>query len=213
MRESRVVRGRRRGRVLVQRALAEIRAARMGAGVSQRTMARHLGWSQARYWRFESASTPAALEDVAMAAALLGLELGMGLHPVGDPVRDKGQQAVAKRFESLLADAWRKTREAPVTGTDWRAWDLLLRLASEVDGVDFETRFTDIQALVRRTRLRERDGSATHILLVGADTRSNRYVADQLREALGQAYRTSPRRLLSALREGQPLPGSGVLLV
>jgi hypothetical protein len=46
-----------------------------------------------------------------------------------------------------------------------------------------------------------------------AATRTNRELVDELREALGPAYATPQRVILSALRAGQSLPGSGVVLV
>ena len=80
-------------------------------------------------------------------------------------------------------------------------------------GVDIETRIRDIQELVRRTRLRERDGETDAILIVLSDSAVNRRLVDQLRDALGPGYATSPRLILRALRAGERLPGSGVILV
>jgi transcriptional regulator with XRE-family HTH domain len=199
--------------MLTDRALTELRDGRMGAAVSQRAIGEALGWSQSRYWRFESGRTIPTVEEIAAVASLLGLELSLGLHPVGDPLRDKGQQALADRFERILSGAWARQREVPVNGTDWRSWDMVLWLQRESVGVEFESRFGDAQALVRRTRLRERDGNVDHLLIVGADTRANRIAVDQLRDALGLRFRTSPRLLLQALRLGRPLPGSGLILL
>jgi hypothetical protein len=71
----------------------------------------------------------------------------------------------------------------------------------------------DLQAIVRRTRLRERDGQVDHILIVLADTAHNRRLIDDLRAALGPAYATPPRAILRALRAGRQLIGSGVVLL
>jgi hypothetical protein len=71
----------------------------------------------------------------------------------------------------------------------------------------------DIQAFVRRIRLRERDGAPEIIVIVLSDSRANRLQVDDLREALGPAFATPPRLILAALRDGQPVPGSGVVLV
>jgi hypothetical protein len=80
-------------------------------------------------------------------------------------------------------------------------------------GADIESRIYDIQELVRRTRLRERDGGVDEILIVLSDSATNRRLADQLRDALGPRYSISNRALRSALRLGEPLPGSGVVLI
>jgi hypothetical protein len=94
-----------------------------------------------------------------------------------------------------------------------RAWDLVLRLPRQIIGVEAETRVRDVQWLVRRMHARQRDGGAHVVVLVLADTRVNRALADEVRTALGPDWNTSPRTILRALRAGQSLPGCGVVLV
>ena len=88
-RETRLQRGRRNGRVAVGRVLACLRDERMALGLSQRSIAAHLGWSQSEYSRFESGSALDSVRVVRVAeiAALLGLELSVGCIP---PVRRSG---------------------------------------------------------------------------------------------------------------------------
>jgi transcriptional regulator with XRE-family HTH domain len=218
-RETRVHRGRRRGQGLVARAIAELRDARLTAGLSQSAVAHELGLAQANLWRLEAGQvSEVTLVRLSELASVLGLEVSVGLHPIGDPIRDKGQLACAQRFNLILSDRWRATDETLLPGAgEQRAWDKLLRLVGETTrclvGADIESRVWDVQALVRRTRLRERDGRVDHILLVLADTAHNRRVVDELRAALGPDYATSPRAILRALREGRPLAGSGVVLI
>lgn len=213
-----VIRGRRRGEMLVSRTLSELIDRRAFLGVSQRTLARELGWSQAHAWRYEANQVAVTLVGLSEMASVLGLELSIGVHELGDPIRDKGQQSLGKRFGVLLSPLWRVTHETllPLPG-DRRSWDKLLRLSGATPrhlvGVDLETRIRDIQALVRRTRERERDGAVDQILLVLSDSSTNRRLVTELREALGPAYATSPRMLLNALRQGLALVGSGVVLV
>ncbi len=180
-------------------------------------MARELGCSQSQVWRIEAEQGEITLVRLSEMASVLGLELSVGLHELGDPIRDRGQQALAKRFEVGLSPKWSVTSETllPLPG-DLRAWDKLLRLGGaprHLVGVDLETRIRDIQALVRRTRLRERDGGVDAILIVLSDSAINRRLVGQLREALGTDYATAPRAILRALREGSALPGSGVILI
>jgi hypothetical protein len=151
-------------------------------------------------------------------ASVLGYEMSVGLHPVGDPVRDKGQIAIAKRFDGLLSDAWKVADEALLPGAgELRAWDKLLRLVGanprHLVGVDIETRIRDQQALVRRTRQRERDGLVDAILIVLSDSATNRRLVGGLRQSLGPDYAASPRQILGGLRSGQRLVGSGVVLI
>ena len=217
--ETRRQRAQRKGRELVRRLLHEIRDARLTARLSQADVASAMSWSQAGYARFEGAQLKdLGVIDLSMAAGVLGYEVSVGLHPIGDSLRDKGQLAVGKRFASLLSDAWRVTDETLLPGAgEQRAWDKLMRLIGAspryLVGVDIETKVWDVQALVRRTRGRERDGHADHILVVLADTAHNRRVVDELRGALGGAYMTPARTIMRALRLGQLLVGSGVVLV
>lgn len=203
--------------MLLARTVNDLRDRRIVLGVSQTFMAEQLGCSQPHLWRIEANAAGPSLVRLAEMASVLGLELSVGLHEIGDPIRDKGQQALGHRFDSILSPLWRMTNETllPMPG-DLRSWDKLLRLTVEPHqriGVDLETRIRDIQALVRRSRLRERDGGVDAILLVLSDSATNRRLVGELRAALGPAYAGSARPLLRALRDGSPLPGSGVILV
>jgi hypothetical protein len=158
------------------------------------------------------------VERLSEIASVLGYEISLGLHPVGDPVRDKGQLAIGRRFEELLSDKWQVTDETLLPGAgDLRAWDKLLRLRESrpphLVGVDIETRVHDVQALVRRTRGRERDGRVAVILIVLSDSAHNRRLVDQLRVSLGAAYATTSRSIFRSLRSGERLVGGGVVLV
>lgn len=214
-REARTERGRRRGERLTAWLLDELRTARLNADVSQRELASALGWSQSEYFRFENRRTRAtSIIDISAVASLLGLELSAGLHPVGQPIRDKGHQALIRRFLAQISEAFRVLAEVPLPiPGDRRAWDLLLRLPQQLIGVEAETRIRDMQRLVRHVHQRERDGGVDAIVLLLAATRTNRELVDELRIALGPAYATLPRALLASLRSGQLLPGSGVVLL
>ena len=91
--------------------------------------------------------------------------------------------------------------------------DLLLRVGRQVIGVEAETRVRDGQFVVRRMRERERDGGVDEILLVLAESAVNRRLLPQLLEALGPRFATSPRILMRALAAGEPIAGSGVILL
>jgi HTH-type transcriptional regulator / antitoxin HipB len=211
-RESRASHGRRRGEQLQRRVLSELREARMVRGVTQTRVARELGMSQPQLWRIENSTRRADLVRLSELAAVLGYELAVTLHPVGDAIRDKGHQALLKRFRAVLGDAWRVATEVPFPNAgDARSWDMLLRSGTQRVGVEAETRVRDVQALVRRMRGREQAGGADAIVLVLSDSAHNRRLAPELRLALG--WPTSPRALLRALRSGEQLPGSGVVLV
>lgn len=205
--------------MLIARSLTELRQTRVGAGVSQEQLASDLGISQGAYSRIETGRLgDVGVIAISQIASVLGYEVSVGLHPIGDPVRDKGQLACGRRFGALLSDRWRVTDETLLPGAgEQRAWDKLLRLTDAAPryqvGADIESRVWDIQAIVRRTRARERDGQVDHILIVLADSAHNRRIADELRRALGADYATGSRRIMAALHKGERLSGSGVVLV
>ena len=185
--------------------------------MSQTQLAASLGYSRSQLWRLESERVEPTVVQLAEIASVLGLELSVGLHELGDPIRDRGQQALGKRFDGIPGPAWRIAAEVllPNVG-DRRSWDRLLRLTTnepQLVGVDLETRIRDVQAIVRRTRERERDGHVDAILLVLSDSATNRRLVEELRAALGPTYAAPARPILAALREGRRLPGSGVVLL
>lgn len=204
--------------LLTARAIGELRTARRVAGLTHEEIARAIGLDRSIVTRLEQG----AFEDLGIVrlsviASVLGYEVSVGLHPIGDPVRDMGQLACGRRFEGSLSDRWRVTDEALLPGQgEQRAWDKLLELVDTAPrylvGVDIESRVWDLQAIVRRTRLRERDGKVDHILIVLADTAHNRRIAEELRSALGPDYQTGARSILGSLRRGERLAGSGVVL-
>jgi transcriptional regulator with XRE-family HTH domain len=207
--------GRRAGLAIKRHVLSEIRAARMAAGVSQRAIARTLGWTQTEYWRFENDLVAGDIVKLSQAAAVCGLELTASIYPKGEPLRDRGQLKLIARFRSMLAATWHVRIEAPFPMLgDLRSWDVLIRLGSVYRvGVEAETRVRDIQELVRRIRQRELHGGVNEILVILSDSAHNRRIVGQLREALGERYTTSPQVLRDVLRIGTLLPGSGVILL
>jgi transcriptional regulator with XRE-family HTH domain len=213
-RESRTAAGRRRGAELTRVLLTQLRQARTVSNLSLRDVARELGWSHERYRRFESGVVETSVVDLACAGAVLGLVMSAAFHPNGDGIRDAGQQALGKRFRSILHETVRVTDEVllPNPG-DRRAWDMLLRIENQRIGVELETRVRDVQWLVRRMRERERDGGVDGILLVISASAHNRRALSELIEALGPEFATSPRAVLKALREGRPITGSAVILI
>jgi transcriptional regulator with XRE-family HTH domain len=195
--------------------LGELLTARSTANLSQADVARSAGWTRSRYARFERDElADVGIEDLAVACSVLGLDVSVGLHPVDDLTRDRGQTKLRERFADILHPSIRAVAEVLLPGVgDRRAWDLLLRIGSQVVGVELETRVRDAQWLVRRMRERERDGGADFVLLVLSNSAINRRLLPEVLEALGPGFATPPRAIARALRAGEPLPGSGVLLI
>ena len=213
-RETRRQKGHRRGLELMRTVVGELRAERQTANVSQRAVAHELGWQQSELNRLERYGFPSVpLVRLAEIAAVLGLEMSVRLHRVGDPLRDRASQALIGRLLTYVASNYRVVREALLPSGGQRSWDVLLRVGSALIGVEAVTRVRDIQALVRFIRLRERDGGVDHVLLILSDSVHNRALLDELRDALGPRFATASADILAALRAGRPVPGSGVVLM
>lgn len=191
----------------------EARDLRLRAGLSQQQLATVLGCS--RQWIADLELRRLAVVDirrVTMLFALLGSKLVVTTYPVGEPLRDAGQVRLLNRFNSRLAPSWRRFSEAvmPMAG-DLRAWDELLR-GSVTIGVDAETRPNDLQATTRSIAGKQRDSGVDRVVLLLADTPSNRRMMQDHIAMLRQSFPLDTRTCLAALRAGRD-PGADALVV
>jgi transcriptional regulator with XRE-family HTH domain len=193
---------------------ADLRAARLAAGVSQKVAGAAVGMSHAQLGRIERGELEElTLEQACRAGVAVGLELGARFYPDRDPVRDAAQLKLLARFRARLPAGaqWDTEVPLPLPG-DRRAWDGLLRLGGRRVGCEAETRLTDVQALERRLALKVRDGGADTVLLLVSDTAHNRRVLGAHREELRPLLPIDGREVLRALAAGH-LPAENALLV
>jgi transcriptional regulator with XRE-family HTH domain len=193
---------------------AELREARVAAGLSQGFVAEAAGSSRAEISRIERAGTPMVpVRRLAAVAAVVGLDLSVRLYPAGLPLRDQAQLALLARFRRLLPRdiVWRSEEPLPIPG-DPRAWDACVSGPAWTAYVDAETRLRDIQALQRRTALKQRDTGTARAILLVADTRANRSILASLAAPLIPDA-VPGKALLEALVAGQDPGGSGVILL
>ena len=134
-------------------------------------------------------------------------------YAAGPTVRDRAHHALLERLRARLHPSLRWRLEVPLRiPGDRRAWD------AAIDGVDWwqpveaETRLSDVQALERRINLKCRDDDVAHVLLLAADTRSNRQVLAAAGDSLRTAFPADGRAIRAALAEGRR-PGSGIILL
>jgi transcriptional regulator with XRE-family HTH domain len=163
----------------------ELRRARVAAGLSQQTIARSIGTSHMTVGRIERGVAPnVSLRRLARALAVVGLELTARAYPAGSPLRDAAHAALLEKLRALLHFSLRWRTEVPFPNPgDMRAWDALIALPGARIGVEAETRPRDGQELERRLALKHRDGGVDHLILLLADTRSNRaFVRDRQAE-------------------------------
>lgn len=87
---------------------------------------------------------------------------------------------------------------------------------SRIDGpvqVEAETRLRDVQALDRKLALKIEDGSAERVILLLADTRTNRAAVRAAKLQLGARFPLGQAEILAALREGRRPAGSGIVMI
>jgi transcriptional regulator with XRE-family HTH domain len=211
--ETAVQRGRRLGRSQCRRAGEELRVARAGSGLSQRTLASMSGRSHATIGRIERGATRTLdIMFLATVAAIVGLDLRVSLFPSGSPVRDAAHLALISRFRARVSALlrWRTEVPMPITG-DLRSADVVID-GPEIDAmVEAETRLDDLQALDRRLATKQRDLGSTRLILLVADTRHNRAVLAAHPEFRAR-FPVSTRACLMALAEARD-PGGDALVV
>ncbi|MCI0581930.1 MAG: helix-turn-helix transcriptional regulator [Chloroflexi bacterium] len=213
IRESASERGARRGRQLRARTSAELDDARLSGGLSLRELARRLRVSPGTVKRaLRGEPSVLTIDFVARLAAVLGLQLSVGLHPDGDPVRDRGHLALLDRLHQRLGPRlrWRTEVPIPIAG-DHRSGDALV----EGDGFDIlveaETHLHDVQALERSIAAKQRDLGVARVILLVANTRHNRRVIE-LAPEFRRRFPIGTRACLAALTASLD-PGGDALVI
>jgi transcriptional regulator with XRE-family HTH domain len=209
-----VDRGRRDAARHLQMLGSELREARLAAGLSQSRVGHAVGISHPGVSRIERVLAPnVPLGRLDAFAAVVGLQLSVRLYPAGRPLRDEGQLALLDRLKRRLSPglSWRTETPVPIAG-DFRAWDASIHGPGWTVFVDAETRIRDVQALDRRTALKRRDTGTDRVILLIADTRSNRTILASLGDSLIRDA-IPGRTILAALQSGMDPGGSGVVLL
>jgi transcriptional regulator with XRE-family HTH domain len=207
--------GRRRGVRLMRELGEELRAARLLAGLSQRTVAQAARVSQATVSRAERGTRPYAdLIVLATIARTVGLDLTLRCYPAAGPLRDEAHVRLLKRFLSRVARSVVRRLEAPIRlPGDQRAWDVLLVAGGKRIGVAAETRLRDVQALLRHEQAKARDDGLDLLLLIVADTHANRRALRESSALLAAELPLGTREVLWALSRGEAPRASGIVVI
>jgi transcriptional regulator with XRE-family HTH domain len=208
-----------RGRRMASRALraigAELRQARLDHDLSQAEAARACGISSSAWSRLELGEAPGvSVLTISAALSIVGLDLSLRAYPGGRVQRTAAHARLLERLHVRLPPevGWRTEVPLPNPG-DRRAWDALIDLRDPRIGVEAETRARDEQELERRLALKRRDGGVDHVLLLLANTRSNRLFVRGLGAGFVGAYPIPGRVMLARLGAGQDPRGSGIVLL
>ncbi len=205
----------------VSRVGEELRTARVGSGLSLRFVGKRVGRSATQVMRIERGLVPnVSVRQMARIGGVVGLDVRLRAYPGPDPVRDTAQVKLLGRLEARLHDSLKFRTEVPLPiEGDQRAWDgWISGFEDRPDRgsglpVDAETRLHDVQALLRRLALKVRDSGVDQVLLVLADTRTNRYALAHADPILAATFPVSPRQALAALAAGRHPGGSAVIFL
>lgn len=210
-----VDRGRRLGHEALVHIGAELRAARVGRGLSIDAVAQALGISNAQVSRIERSLAPnVPLVVLCSCATIVGLDLTIKAYPGPEALRDASQLELLDDFRGELHASVRWATEVPLPiPGDQRAWDGLVAGTGWRYGVEAETLPNDAQALVRRLNLKERDGDVDGVLLVVRDTRRVRSFLRHAAVELEASFPLPGPTALARLRIGQSPGGSAVIRI
>jgi len=148
------------GRSLVQLG-DDLREARFQAGLSQRELGATIGLPHSALSRIERGEArEVPYRTLVRVAGQLGMDIPLRAYPRGDPILDQAQLALLRRLRMRLAPGlgWRLEVTLDIPG-DLRAWDAVVIGRGWHLPVEAETRIRDLQALLRRLALKQRDGN------------------------------------------------------
>jgi transcriptional regulator with XRE-family HTH domain len=203
-------------RRLITDAIREFESSRVALGLSYAAVARSVGMSQSQVRRVVHGETDdVGIHQMCRLHAAVGLESLIRTTPVGDPLRDAGQVRLLHRFHERLPSGIGWHPERPLAGwRDARAWDSVIDGHGCVDGVEGVTRFGDAQAIERRAMRKLRDDATVqHLILLIADTRSNRRTLELVRPSLRSDLPLDTRDVMWALGRGRCPGASGVVVL
>jgi transcriptional regulator with XRE-family HTH domain len=193
----------------------ELRIARLGAGLSQRSAGAGAGMPHVHWSRIERGLVPnLSMLQACQAGAAVGLRVSLRTYPDGDPIRDAGGQALLERFRARLpaGAGWQTEVPMNIPG-DRRAWDARVVIAGRRAGCEAETQLFDLQAFERRLTLKLRDGDVDILILVVADTVRNRSVLRTYREQLRPLLPLDTREILASLAAGALPVRNGIVIL
>ena len=204
----------------MHRLCAEAEAARLERGTSFAEIGRAIGLGPGQVARICRGQSPdLSIVRLSQVMTTLGLELSARSFPIGPAVRDAGQVRVLGRLTARVSPSLRWRDEVPVIeiamagSIDHRAWD------AGIDGdgwrvrIDAETHLGDVQAVLRRVALKQRDSNVQAMILLLADTAHHRRLIGEFGEQLLEQFPVPQRRALAALRAGRAPGGNALILL
>ncbi len=199
----------------VHELVADLRAARLRAGLSQAAVMRAIGRSRELLSLWERGIALPGVLDLARWAGAVGLEVPYRAFPAGAPVRDTPQLRVLERAQVAIGPNWGWLTEVPVARDprDRRAFDAVIHRGLLRVAIEIITRLVDVQAQVRAANLKLEASGIDRMILVLPTSRHNREALAVAAPTLGPAFPLGSRAVLRDLRAGRLPRANGVLLV
>jgi transcriptional regulator with XRE-family HTH domain len=206
--------GTERARHLIVVAGGEIRTARRDRDLSIAEVGHAVDLSGSTVSRIERGLVGrVSVADLARLHAVVGLELSVRSFPGGSPIRDAAQVDLIAEFCALMHPSLGWSTEVPLPGSgDPRAWDIVIRGEAWRTGVEAETGPRDSQALIRRLRLKQRDGHVDSVILLLRSTVQTRRFIVEAGEHVRAAFPEDGEAALARLRAGAN-PGDNAVIV
>jgi len=199
--------------------MRDAEAARVASGTSYAAIGRALRLGSGQVAKIMRARSPrVSIVRAAQILEAVGLRLSASAFPAGAPVRDAGQLALLTRLRSRISPALLWREEVPVVElmtagvAHLRAWDAGIEGPGVRVRADAESHVGDLQAVLRRVALKQRDGRVDCVILLLADTQHHRRLLAIAGDTLGTQFPISQRAALRALREGRS-PGGNTLVL
>lgn len=194
---------------------AELRTARLAAGLTLESVGRAIGVSHVTVLRTERGVAPGPRPDVlARHAAAVGLRARLKLYPEGSPLRDAGQIELMRRLRERIGSVPRWATEVPIPADrDQRAFDAVLSYDGWRCAVELITRLHDCQAQLRAIHLKQRDAGLHRMVAVVRASHANRRAVRAAGPYLAEAFPIGTRATLAALGAGLDPGANGLVLL
>lgn len=194
---------------------AEIRAARLAAGIPMARVAAAVNRSKSWLSRVERGmSASITLDELIVVAAVVGLKLWTSTFPAERAIRDAPQLDLLRRLRARIGEiwAWRYEVVVPIVG-DRRAADAVIRCGSAVVMIEAFTRLADAQAQLRAVMVKARDLGIDRVIIVISATHANRRALQLAADVIAADFPLGTRAILAALEAGRDPGANGIVLL
>lgn len=217
----------RRAREVTSSVVGDIDRHRRDAGVSLSALSRASGVSQAHVSQVLAGQREPSIAVLTELTEALGADLSIRIYPgTGPKLRDGIQARIVEELLRLVAPAWRRSVEVPVTRPARGYIDVVFDEPAQtvIVATEVQSRMDRLEQQVRWAQDKARslpsadmwkflpDPPAISRLLVLRSTVANRELARRFQATLEAAYPAPSRDVHRALIEGTlPWPGAGIL--